>query len=166
MIKKRIWWSIWIFGILQFLILLFAFFFTENGLLHYGIAFFNSTLLLIAIALNFMLRHSIPVVKWIGWITTTSLILLAIIQMINERTMPFLWTYSLLCLTVLAGTVLYRTIRTTIVGRIVSIVLTLAISGTLLIGADNYLITYFVNALLILAGLSSLYLIFKAEINE
>lgn len=163
---KWIWIILWGGASLLFLCMLSFFLFRENGMLNYGIGLFNSVVLLLSVILNFILRNSIRAVKTIGWITTVLIILFAIAQIIDNSLIKSLWNYSLIALTTLAGTVLFRSIRTTVAGRIISITLTLFIIATLIIGSTSSVLDRIASGLFILGALSSLYLIFKAETNE
>lgn len=163
---KWIWIILWGGASFLFLCMLSLFLFRENGMLNYGIGLFNSVVLLLSVILNFILRNSIRAVKTIGWITTVLIILFAIAQIIDNSLIKSLWNYSLIALTALTGTVLFRSIRTTVAGKIISITLTLFIIATLIIGSTSSVLDRIASGLFILGALSSLYLIFKAETNE
>lgn len=163
---KLIWLILWGSSSLLFLTMLSLFLFMDNGILQFGIGLFNSVLLFLAVILNFILRNSIRSVKTVGWIVSILIILLAVVQIINNSMILYLWNYSLIALTILAGTVLYRTLRGTLAGKIISISLTLFIIFTLIVGNTSSIFDRIATGLFILGALSSLYLIFKAELNE
>lgn len=166
LLMRWTWIILWIGTSLLFLSLLSLFLFKENGLLNYGIGLFNSVVLVLSVALNFLLRKSNQVVQAIGWCSTGVIIFLGLAQIVNNSLVILLWNYSLIALTALSGTVLYRTLHSTLFGRIISIALTLFVISTLLIGSVSSIFDKIAMALFILGSLSCLYLVFKAKLNE